>query len=143
MLSFDHVYPTNATAMVAETPRVVATLYAAIGTSEFARFHALLKPQAQAGELRCVRADVRRMEWGCRPCVSMHMHCSLPYHVLTSSRPSWGRYVLRHFVPGPEDARSIRTPLQGYGIYLDIKNMEYKNLDESQAPAGGQDSKGA
>lgn len=52
VLGFDHVYPANVT--VAEPPRVVAMLYSTIGTTEFAGFHALLKPRAQAGELRCV-----------------------------------------------------------------------------------------
>lgn len=102
VLPFDHVYPTDATAAAGGAGEVVATLYSTIGTSEFAAFHALLKPRAQTGELR---------------------------------------YVLRHFIPGPEDARTVRTPLQGYGIYLDIKNMEYKNLDESSTP--GQENKGA
>lgn len=100
VLPFDHVYPAHTT--TAEPPKVVVTLYSAIGTSEFAGFHALLKPRAQKGELR---------------------------------------YVVRHFVPGMDDPRSVKTLLQGYGVYLDIKNMEYKNLDESSSP--GQENKGA
>lgn len=100
VLPFDHIYPANTT--TAEPPKVVATLYSAIGTSEFAGFHALLKPRAQKGEIR---------------------------------------YVVRHFVPGIDDPRSVKTLLQGYGVYLDIKNMEYKNLDESSSP--GQENKGA
>lgn len=39
-----------------------------------------------------------------------------------------GAYVLRHGVP-PGSA-TTSTTLQGYGVNLDIKNMEYKNLDD-------------
>jgi hypothetical protein len=44
---------------------------------------------------------------------------------------------MRHFTPSPgADGKSqtfgtIPTALQGYGIFLDIKNMEYKNLDDA------------
>jgi hypothetical protein len=52
VLPFDHVYPVN---RMGASPQAVATLYSTIGTTEFAAFHALLKPKAEAGELRCVR----------------------------------------------------------------------------------------
>ena len=51
------------------------------------------------------------------------------------------RYVFRHAVPPtyrvPEVATTVA--LQGYGVNLDIKNMEYMNLDDG----GGQELKAA
>ncbi len=38
------------------------------------------------------------------------------------------RYVLRHVVPSGADSTVL--PLQGFGVGLDIKNMEYKALDD-------------
>ena len=96
VLEFDHLYPTASGAASSSPSPLVVTLYAALGTSEFASFHSLLAPKAAAGELR---------------------------------------YVLRHFVPAGSEASTTSTALQGYGIYLDIKNMEYTNIDDS--PAAG------
>lgn len=44
------------------------------------------------------------------------------------------RYVFRHALPyGTESVggEGSKTPLQGYGVVLDVKNMEYRNLDDS------------
>lgn len=44
------------------------------------------------------------------------------------------RYVFRHALPyGNESVggEGEKTPLQGYGVVLDVKNMEYRNLDDS------------
>lgn len=38
------------------------------------------------------------------------------------------RYILRHAFPG--DAQVVDAVMQGYGVQLDIKNMEYKALDD-------------
>ena len=87
---------------------VVVTLYSALGTSDFYSFHHRLASHAATGE------------------------CT---------------YVLRHFIPSslpsssssslPSSNKTVPTALQGYGMYLDIKNMEYKNIDDSPAPSGG------
>ena len=69
------------------------------------------------------------------------------FHHTLSSHAATGKltYVLRHFIPSslpsssslPTSNKTVPTALQGYGIYLDIKNMEYKNIDDSPAPSGG------
>lgn len=44
------------------------------------------------------------------------------------------RYVFRHALPyGNESVggEGAKTALQGYGVVLDVKNMEYRNLDDS------------
>ena len=41
------------------------------------------------------------------------------------------RYVFRHALPYGGGGGSETTPLQGYGVVLDVKNMEYRNLDDS------------
>lgn len=43
------------------------------------------------------------------------------------------RYVFRHVVPA-EEGLTRPTRLQGFGVALDLKNMEYKTLDD-RAPA--------
>jgi hypothetical protein len=43
------------------------------------------------------------------------------------------RYSLRHSIPNP--ATTTSTALQGYGVNLDIKNMEYMNMDDSHESA--------
>lgn len=42
-------------------------------------------------------------------------------------------YSARHFLPAVANQQSTfaGTQLQGYGVFLDIKNMEYKNVDDS------------
>lgn len=54
---------------------------------------------------------------------------------ITYLRSPFFRYVLRHFIPGTSE-KTTPTALQGYGIYLDIKNMEYKNIDDSGSGGG-------
>jgi hypothetical protein len=40
------------------------------------------------------------------------------------------QYIFRHAVPGGAGAVPLRVPLLGFGVGLDIKNMEYKALDD-------------
>lgn len=40
-------------------------------------------------------------------------------------------------VTGDATATGATTPLQGYGVVLDVKNMEYKNYDPSATPTEG------
>lgn len=42
------------------------------------------------------------------------------------------RYVFRHALPSGSGDETI-TPLQGYGVVLDVKNMEYLNYDSTSA----------
>jgi len=49
-------------------------------------------------------------------------------------------YVFRHGVPPPGSA--VATALQGYGVNLDIKNMEYQNLDDGAGSAVGEEGEG-
>jgi hypothetical protein len=41
------------------------------------------------------------------------------------------KYSARHAFPGQKPL-STSTRLQGYGVFLDIKNMEYKNVDDKK-----------
>jgi hypothetical protein len=41
------------------------------------------------------------------------------------------KYSARHAFPG-QTPLSTSTRLQGYGVFLDIKNMEYKNVDDKK-----------
>jgi hypothetical protein len=49
------------------------------------------------------------------------------------------RYAIRHAFPGQTPVSASRT-LQGYGVFLDIKNMEYKNVDDSGSKNSGSDT---
>ena len=47
------------------------------------------------------------------------------------------KYIFRHAYPGFVNStintinHNKKYSLQGYGVFLDIKNMEYKNVDDS------------
>ena len=60
-----------------------------------------------------------------------HFHRSLK----STHAKSQFEYSVRHLSSGP--VLQADTPLQGYGIFLDIKNMEYKNVDDTAHTAGG------
>lgn len=55
--------------------------------------------------------------------------CALHESLSTLSHTNLVNYVFRPAFPGISPI-SISRPLQGYGVYLDIKNMEYKNVDD-------------
>uniref|UniRef100_K3X2B8 UDP-glucose:glycoprotein glucosyltransferase n=1 Tax=Globisporangium ultimum (strain ATCC 200006 / CBS 805.95 / DAOM BR144) TaxID=431595 RepID=K3X2B8_GLOUD len=46
------------------------------------------------------------------------------------------QYILRHFAKNS----TLETLLQGYGVALDIKNMEYKTIDDSKKNDGDDDA---
>lgn len=66
------------------------------------------------------------------------------YHNLLAPAAAAGTltYVLRHYVPALSEERTVRTALQGYGVYLDVKNMEYRNIDDSPAPGSAAATEG-
>jgi UDP-glucose:glycoprotein glucosyltransferase len=59
------------------------------------------------------------------------------FHALLSEKSKAGeiQYVLRHCPP----VTGTKMPLQGWGAALDIKNMEYKTLDDSMKSDGEQE----
>ena len=59
--------------------------------------------------------------------------CNLYDELLPGAIDGSYRYSVRHAFPasGVNDDGATRV-LQGYGVHLDIKNMEYKNLDDSK-----------
>ena len=57
--------------------------------------------------------------------------CALHTHLADGAQRDGYRYSVRHSFAGAEELSSTRT-LQGYGVHLDIKNMEYKNIDDSK-----------
>ena len=42
------------------------------------------------------------------------------------------QYSARHAFPNQRNLQANTTRLQGFGVYLDIKNMEYKNVDDTE-----------
>eukprot|EP00605_Chrysophyceae_sp_TOSAG23-4_P000369 GSChrysophyteH1.ASY1.ANO1.417.1 assembled CDS len=56
------------------------------------------------------------------------LHSSMLSKLTQRDAPSIG-YSVRHAFPGQKQTE--RTNLQGFGVYLDIKNMEYMNIDDS------------
>lgn len=64
--------------------------------------------------------------------------CSLHTEIKSAIKRSGGgggggllKYSARHTFPG-QTPLSTSTRLQGYGVFLDIKNMEYKNVDDKK-----------
>ena len=75
---------------------------------------------------------------------SFHARLSSEASVVSEGKPLF-RYSQRHAFPGGT-VLSNTTQLQGYGVFLDIKNMEYKNVDDSNknnAPPGGLEEDGS
>eukprot|EP01041_Mallomonas_annulata_P000324 gene324-586_t len=56
--------------------------------------------------------------------------CSFHSQLTDASQQGMLKYIFRHATPGMTPV-SNTTALQGYGVFLDIKNMEYKNVDDS------------
>lgn len=60
--------------------------------------------------------------------------CNLHKSLVPMATSGQIKYSARHAFPGLEPVtRDMR--LQGYGVFLDIKNMEYKNFDDSKPKA--------
>jgi hypothetical protein len=57
------------------------------------------------------------------------LHHNLQVHVDTRGSEGNLAYSVRHAFPGQATVANS-TRLQGYGVWLDIKNMEYKNVDD-------------
>lgn len=65
--------------------------------------------------------------------------CSLHQSLTALSHTNSVNYVFRPAFPGVSPMTTSR-PLQGYGVYLDIKNMEYKNVDDKDEGKEGNNS---
>jgi hypothetical protein len=65
--------------------------------------------------------------------------CSLHQSLSHLSDSKLINYVFRPAFPGVPTLATSR-PLQGYGVYLDIKNMEYKNVDDKDERDKNQDA---
>eukprot|EP00903_Cladosiphon_okamuranus_P019171 g17633.t1 len=135
-LAFDHVYPSRSGGGSGGSggsgggrgsgpgnggagPTTTAVLYGVVGSPAMMDFHRVLKAAAEAGTVR---------------------------------------YAFRHALPyggGEGDGDGVMetattttamtTPLQGYGVVLDIKNMEYQSFDssDSENEGGGEGGKDA
>lgn len=59
----------------------------------------------------------------------------LPFHeeLEEAAKENHVQYIVRHFA----DDATQDTLLQGYGVSLDIKDMEYKTIDDSKTSSGG------
>jgi hypothetical protein len=114
LADWEHVYPVDATATTTDTHATAqkAVLYGILGTPAFCELHTALASAAREGSVT--------------------------------------QYAVRHHFPSVDalsttesEARSAEggdpkgVSLQGYGVLLDIKNMEYKNVDDSATAGGG------
>jgi hypothetical protein len=67
--------------------------------------------------------------------VGSESFCAMHRAAISAGAGSNFRYSVRHAFPGSSPVSSS-TALQGYGVFLDIKNLEYKNIDDSSRPQG-------
>lgn len=84
-------------------PRTTAVLYGVVGSPAMMGFHRVLKEAAEAGT------------------VTYAFRHALPYG---GGGGDGGEAV---------ETATTTTPLQGYGVVLDIKNMEYQSFDSSDS----------
>jgi hypothetical protein len=68
--------------------------------------------------------------------------CSLHHQLVALSHSDLVNYIFRPAFPGIPIISSSR-PLRGYGVFLDIKNMEYKNADDKDEGAASAGSTSA
>jgi hypothetical protein len=71
--------------------------------------------------------------------VGSQSFCAMHRAAVSAGAGDTFRYSVRHAFPGSSPVASS-TALQGYGVFLDIKNLEYKNIDDSSRPQGGGDA---
>ena len=60
--------------------------------------------------------------------------CTLHSQIKSLAEKNLVQYSTRHAFPGLVPLSNV-THLQGYGVFLDIKNMEYKTIDDSSVSA--------
>ncbi|CAN0427615.1 unnamed protein product, partial [Laminaria digitata] len=101
-LAFDHVYGGGGDGGGSFSPEATAILYGVVGSPAMMGFHRVLKAAAETGTVRYV------------------FRHALPYGVGDGDGDGGGG-------GGSGEA----TPLQGYGVVLDVKNMEYQNFDST------------
>jgi hypothetical protein len=117
---WDHVFssPSSASASASGSgslsPAVKAVLYGLLGSPSFCAMHAALSAAVAAGSVG---------EYSARHSLQ------LPAMVNASSFSSSSSSSSSSASAAPS------TLLQGYGVFLDIKNMEYKNVDDAAASA--------
>ena len=92
-------------------------------------------PQPESGEESYTATVLVHGTLGTRALAAMHAAA------VRASSEAQARYVLRHVVPTHGGDAGEATFLRGYGVMLDIKNMEYKALDDRppqvrRAPTG-------
>lgn len=63
--------------------------------------------------------------------VGSSSYCLLHNELKLNSKKNLVRYYTRPAAPGSESI-SNETYIQGFGVFLDIKNMEYKNVDDKE-----------
>lgn len=64
--------------------------------------------------------------------------CSIHKNAMTNFEFGKFNYAVRYYYP--EDGIETSTILQGYGVFLDIKNMEYKTIDDSNKASESNDN---
>lgn len=73
--------------------------------------------------------------------IGSHSFCQLHARLSAGAQETGYRYSVRHSFAGAAELSPTRT-LQGYGVHLDIKNMEYKNIDDSKDDIEGDEVAG-
>lgn len=85
------------------------------------------------------KGDASSPLWVLYGSVGSQSFCAMHRAALSAGAGESFRYSVRHAFPGSSPVASS-TALQGFGVFLDIKNLEYKNVDDSSRPqeeAGG------
>jgi hypothetical protein len=114
---WDHVFPSRSAHLTSPTRKGGAlgarlVLYGSLGSASLCAHHASLVQAQTEPASRTAPSEKTR---------GSHSQRTFVYS-----------YHLRHAFPGARTV-SEATSLQGYGVHLDIKNMEYKNVDDSPA----------
>lgn len=102
----------------------------------------------ESGRLDVAGAGIAPWDHSYRPLLTSKRHvvlygsigsasfCRLHRLIVTSLGKGSFRYSVRHSFAGSNRTGDVRS-LQGYGVHLDIKNMEYKNVDDGKGQEDG------
>lgn len=140
LLAFDHVYP--GVDGDGTTSEITVILYGAVGSPAMMVFHRMLKEAATAVGGQAEAAEEKE-EHGTTTAVRYIFRHALPYDstssTTTTSECGNGRGIdcCRPMMMAGDTKATGATPLQGYGVVLDVKNMEYKNYDPSATSTDG------
>lgn len=152
---------------------ITVVLYGAVGSPVMMSFHRILKEAVKTGCISETAAAAAEAEADGGNCIVRYVfRHALPYGSTsaevashdggggrsaggsnrsrsvgdsnnTNNNGDDGKAFLAEDASASTRTTSTRTTLQGYGVVLDVKNMEYKNYDPSATPTEEHDGAGA